>query len=207
MPNKDKCHWAPVRIYSWLGFLYDLIQGIIYAEKTKIDKLLVLINTTRPKRSVHVKTMAKITGTLSSLHLAYGDVVYLKSKFMQVSNSRSPDWSHYVRIDKEMKGELLFWSNYLTRGNGKQICNPVGSGSVTYSDASGVACAAIVTLCPGRQSITGRLPSQKWRIAVLTENCWQYSWACTRPSIYYGIRPYGGSLIPNVSYQWSERVP
>ena len=53
-----------------------------------------------------------------------------------------------------MKGELLFWSNYLTSGNGRQICNPVGSGSVAYSDASGVACAAIITPCPGRQSIT-----------------------------------------------------
>ena len=66
IPNKDKCHWGPVQIYSWLGFLYNLLAGIIYAESSKIFKLLALVNATRTKRSVNVKTKAKITGTLSS---------------------------------------------------------------------------------------------------------------------------------------------
>ena len=44
---------------------------------------------------------------------------------------------------------------------GMPISNPVASGSVSYSDASGVACAALITPMPGKQTITINRPFSK----------------------------------------------
>ena len=126
----------------------------VYAEASKIDKLIALLIATRKMRKAHVKTLARITGTLNSLHLAYGDVVYLKAKFIQIAIGKCNDWHQYVHISKDMKAEMLFWINYLHTGNGSQISNVVASASVTYSDASGFACAALKAPSPGRQAIT-----------------------------------------------------
>ena len=154
IPNVDKCQWQPFTVYAWLGFLYDLVHGYIYAQQAKIEALKELLILNMRKRRVHVKTIAKITGTLSSLQLAYGNVMYIKSKYLQIVVAKSKGWNSFVDITKGAKGEMLFWSNYLQNGNGMRILNPVGAGSVVYSDASGVACAAVITPMPDRRTIT-----------------------------------------------------
>ena len=158
IPNVSKCSWFPVTSISWLGFLYELIAGYIYAEQEKLNNLLTVIEQIRGKRSVHVRKLAIVTGMLSSLHLAYGDVVYLKSKYMQCIIGACKGSNRHVSLTKEAKGELLFWKNYLVRENGMRISYPVASGSVSYSDSSGVACAAIITPAPNMQSITVNRP-------------------------------------------------
>ena len=144
----------PVRVLSWLGFLYDLVRRFIYAESTKLDWLIDLLTYTRKLRKAHVKPLAKITGSLNSLHLAFGDVVYLKAKFIQIELGKCKTWHQYVQITKEMKTEMLFWINYLHTGNGSQITDVVASASVTFFDASGFACTAIITPSPDRNPIT-----------------------------------------------------
>ena len=144
IPNVDKCHWQRATTYAWLGFLYDLVRGYIYAQQPKIESLKSLLLQIMRKRRVQVETIARITGTLNSLHLAYGNVVYLKSKYLQIVVAKAKGWNAFVDISKEAKGEMLFWSNYLQNGNGMSITNPVGAGTVVYSDASGVACAAVI---------------------------------------------------------------
>ena len=161
IPNARKSSWDPVAIFTWLGFIYNLISGYIFAEKRKLDNLVALLVCTKARRRVPVKILAKITGSLSALHLAFGDVVYLKAKYIQIIISKSNDWNRHVNISPEARSEMVFWINYLHRENGMPVSNPIASGSVSYSDASGVACAALITPMPGKRTVIVNRPFSK----------------------------------------------
>ena len=69
-----------MRILSWLGFVYDLVNRMVYAEKHKLDKTLDLLRTIRSKRSVHMRQMASLAGSIIALQPAVGDGCLFKIK-------------------------------------------------------------------------------------------------------------------------------
>ena len=52
-----------------------------------------------------------------------------------------------------LKKELLFWLDYLPHNNGMPILTPVAAAAVSFSDASGVGIASIITPCPSQEAI------------------------------------------------------
>ena len=58
-----------------------------------------------------------------------------------------------VTITKLAKKELEFWLQYLPVDNGFPISAPIASGAVSFSDASGVGLAAVITPYPDKQEI------------------------------------------------------
>ena len=108
IPNARKSSWLPVSIFSWLGFIYNLVTGFIYAEQRKLDNLVSLLKVTKAKRRVPVRQLAKITGFLNALHLAFSDVVYLKAKFIQIIIGKSNNWDRYVSISPEARAEMRY---------------------------------------------------------------------------------------------------
>ena len=149
IPNVQKSSWEPVKVLCWLGFVYDLIQRIVYAEQTKLDKTVELLKFVKQRRSVHIRKLASLSGSITALHPAMGDVVYLKSKRIQAIIG----WDMYVNLDGPAKQEVRFWLDFIPRNNGMPILSPIASSSVSFSDASGKGCASIITPVPEHDTI------------------------------------------------------
>ena len=145
IPNVLKSVWIPQAILEWLGFTYNLIIHMIYATESKLDRLTHMLTSARKLRFIHKHTLSSITGSLVSLHRAYGDIVYLRSKRMQMLIARD---TRRLR--------------YLKPNNGMYINNPVASAAVSFSDASGTGCAAIITPHPDSTSVVTHREFSDW---------------------------------------------
>ena len=153
VPNARKCKWLPVPVLEWLGLIHDLIQMKIFVTKEKLSKASELLSEVLAEGTIHVKHLAKVTSTLISMQGAYGDIIYLKSKRLQMIIAESDDWDRMVTLTEPSKNELQFWLHYLPRNNGFPISAPIASGAVSYSDASRVGLAAVITPYPNQQEI------------------------------------------------------
>ena len=153
IPNVSKSIWIPQAVMDWLGFTYNLLVRMIFATQNKLDRLSELLKTASKLRYIHKRTLSSVTGSLVSLHRAYGDIVYLRSKRMQMLIAKDIRWDIYVRLDAAAKSEISFWLHYLQNNNGMSINTPIAAAAVSYSDASGTGCAAIITPCPNRKSL------------------------------------------------------
>ena len=159
IPNCKKCQWSPVQVITWLGFIYDLIRGCVYASVEKVDKCMVQIARLELHKRVHIKTVATFTGLLISMHIALGHIVYLKSKHTQMliashkTEENKQDWNCHVTLNKECCDELLFWKGYLHQNNGMPFHVSIASAAVSFSDASGVGTASLITPAPGQREI------------------------------------------------------
>ena len=154
IPNAIKSNWVPCSQLWWLGFYYDLLNRYISASPKKLENLIELIETALQSRALPVRTLAKITGSLISLHLAFGDIVFLKSKRCQKVIADGEDWNRFVKPDEHAKDELKFWLSYLIPNNGMPILTPIAAAAISYSDASGVGVASLITPCPQQETIT-----------------------------------------------------
>ena len=159
IPNCKKSQWYPTQFLVWLGFLYDLIRRKITATQERLDKTFVKMSAIDTSQPVHIKQVAAVTGAIISLHLAYGDVVYLKTKRLQIAiaNERMEDgtqaWDRMLVLPPECLADLHFWQNYLIPNNGMFMHTPLGTGALSFSDASDTGCAAIITPYPGEPEV------------------------------------------------------
>ena len=153
IPNRDKCVWTPSQILPWLGFIYDLIRGIVTVTEDKLERLLTAIQCMIHRRRAPVKALASISGSLTSMHHAYGDIVYLKGKSIVRLVGQDDNWNRYVTVNKDVKAELIFWLNYLPENNGMRLPFPLAAAAISYSDASATGCAAVITPCPFQKRI------------------------------------------------------
>ena len=153
IPNGEKSIWCPTPSLSWLGFIYDLIAKMVRASEDKVQRAVNFIRDILALTNVPVRRLAAVVGTITALFLAYGDIVYLKTKIVQRIIAQDHDWDRSVQITPEARGELAFWLQYLPTHNGMRIQHPVAAAAITYSDASATGCAAIITACPDQREI------------------------------------------------------
>ena len=118
---------------------------MISATQEKIDKTMSTLVFCLENRDVHVRKLASLFGSIIALHPAYGDLVYLKTKHIQmiVAECSEKSWDRYAKPNREAKNEMKFWLSYLPENNGMSILCPVASSAVSFSDASEVGCASL----------------------------------------------------------------
>ena len=107
--NLKKSIWTPAQILLWLGFIYDLIRGIITVTTEKLDRLINAIECMIHRRRAPVRALASISGSITSMPHAYGDIIYLKGKHMVCLIGQDTNWNRYVSINRDVKSELIFW--------------------------------------------------------------------------------------------------
>ena len=159
IPNVDKSQWYPAQVIMWLGFWYDLVMGVIRASDEKIEKCQMLRTNVHVNGKIHVKAIAAFLGMLTSLHPAFGDIVYLKAKHLQILlasqklENKKQNWDCYVKLNQNCQNELMFWKNYMPHNNGMKIHISIESGTVSFSDASDSGTAALITPAPGCKEV------------------------------------------------------
>ena len=92
IPNATKSTWIPVMKLAWLSFYYDLIKRLIYAQEHKLDKIKALIHDHIHCKFIHKRTLSSIVGSIVAIHLSHGDIVYLRTKRMQMQIATDTRW-------------------------------------------------------------------------------------------------------------------
>ena len=144
IPHRTKSCWIPKQIVSWLRFLFDLITGKIFCTDEKLQRTLKVIEQILQKDTVHVKTLSKVSGLLNSLHRSHGNLVYLKSRYTNLSISEAPSWNATIPLAKQVENELIYWKENLQKMNGCEMFLTIGVSTIAYSDASGTGSASVL---------------------------------------------------------------
>ena len=142
IPHREKSSWTPCRNLSWLGFHIDLLHNLITAENKKISRAKALALTITNSQTLHVKILAKATGTLISLVHAFGDAVFLRTKATQILVDTAFTWCESLTVTPAVHDEWHFWYENLDSLNGMPIVTVAAAGHIVVSDASASACAA-----------------------------------------------------------------
>lgn len=148
VPNVQKSNWQPVQCIEWLGSTYDLKDMVVTINEEKIEKVIVFLKDCMKLDVIHIKVLAALTSTITSLYLSHGDLVFLKSKSLAVGVASAASWSEKVKVSEDMKLDMLFWVHNLRHFNGQSLRLLPGASQLAYSDASGIGLAALITPGP-----------------------------------------------------------
>ena len=144
IPNIQKSTWVPCKIFTWLGIGINLSSGTLKITKSRIDNILNTISLILRKIFVSARTLAKLAGQLISSKYVIGDIVQLKTRFLDKFIEQSSSWDKTFNIGNynDTVDEILFWKFNLVKYNNKVInCYNIPLFHV-HSDASntGIAC-------------------------------------------------------------------
>ena len=150
IPNRKKSTWTPVQVVTWLGFVLDLLKGIIYCTEDRLAKTMSLLTKLLAKDVCHIKELAKLNGILISLEKSHGEIVYLMTRFLSLAIAEAPTWDSDINLNDEIKNEIKFWVKNLRKINGRAMFPSTAVSQVLYSDASGTGVATVLTGSPNR---------------------------------------------------------
>ena len=157
VPDRTKSCWIPKQVISWLGFIIDLLQGQIFCSEDRILKTALLLSSALLHKRIHVKFLAKISGTIISMERSHGDLVYLKTRFMNLAIAEADTWNTVIIKCYALRDELRFWKSHIRQENGHSLFASADSTSIAFSDASGTGCASVHTPIDGKKLIVNRV--------------------------------------------------
>ena len=129
---------------------------MIYCSEQRIQNARMLVSHLLSQTRVNIKLIGKLRGMLASMERSHGDIVHMMCRFMNLTIAEAPSWGCNVNITPPVYKELLFWKEHLASDNGQPLFESPATGSVTYttySDASDVGCATVLTPCPHREKL------------------------------------------------------
>ena len=145
--NKEKSSLNPCQKLQWLGFVFDTIDCKISIPTEKLIRIRRHLSRHLSMTRLSTRQLASVVGKITSLRLALGNIVFLKTKFCQKVIAEQRYWEQKLRLTNECKQEIQFWIKNVCIMNtvGFQKC--VSFDRIVYSDASAVGCGGyIVTL-------------------------------------------------------------
>ena len=134
--NSEKSDFNPKTKGKWLGTIINTIEMTFTVPSEKINKLLADIKNILMQNVLTPKQLAKITGQLSSMHLAIGPLVRLFTRNMYHEIENRVSWYEPKIISKETKDELEFWLNNIYIYNGYTFKPRPLTTCLVFTDAS-----------------------------------------------------------------------
>ena len=101
--------WEPCRILNWLGIEINFLSGTLKITKSRTDSILNTIFLR--KIFVSARTLAKLAGQLISSKYVIGDIVQLKTRFLDKFIEQNSSWDKTFNIGNynDTVDEILFW--------------------------------------------------------------------------------------------------
>lgn len=65
--NMDKCVWDPVQVITWLGIVWDGVQGVISITETRLQKCLAYIDKALSDPNLSARDLASLVGKIISM--------------------------------------------------------------------------------------------------------------------------------------------
>ena len=104
-----------------LGFIVNLAEGYFRVPErgiTKLNALLHNIEFNNCKVTAH--QIARLTGTIILMGLAFGPITRLWTRGLYHNMMSTLSWSETVQLDDEAIKEIMFWSNSLEECHGQK---------------------------------------------------------------------------------------
>ncbi|GAQ91382.1 DNA Adenine methyltransferase [Klebsormidium nitens] len=136
--SKEKCQLKCSHVVKFLGFVIDTLFGqfrLTALQKSKLNSAIELC--LRNPQSVPAKTVARVTGLITSLSLLTGPISGLFLRFLHRALATRSSWYSKVQLDSAALGELRFWRSQLSRFESRDIWRKHSVLCVLYYDAGG----------------------------------------------------------------------
>lgn len=121
-----KSVWFPQQNIVWLGFEWDMSNGILKVTQERVSKLLscieeVYLKIQSGRSHFRVKFIASIAGQIISKENAIGNAVSFNTRYLYQDILSRFSWNSYIKLSLQTLGELEFWKINLRSINGKEI--------------------------------------------------------------------------------------
>ena len=95
--NEEKSVWMPSQYVELLGFIVDLKAGTFHVPPCRVDALKQFLDIVIAKDfHVSARTLSRLTGSLVSMSLAMGPVVWLWTRAMHRDICLAPCWDQPI---------------------------------------------------------------------------------------------------------------
>ncbi|VDI24494.1 Hypothetical predicted protein [Mytilus galloprovincialis] len=121
----EKCIWEPAQKFTWLGFDWNLIDGLIQLSGKRVVKLKDCLNSLflqigcNMNVLVKVRFLASIVGQIISAQAVIGDEVRLRTRFSYDCILAKASWNSLVVLNREAIAEFEFWLKNIDKLNEK----------------------------------------------------------------------------------------
>ena len=157
---ENKCCWEPAQVCTWLGYVWNFIEGQLYATEERICRLESSLNSLifqlgyQQTNLIPVRYLACVVGQIISLQNAIGKVVRMKTRFLYKCMLHRASWNSLVPVDDDALGEITFWRDNarVLNDRGMRIELDNSCEIEAFSDASAVGYGGYLSLCAGALS-------------------------------------------------------
>lgn len=136
--SKEKCQLKCSHVVKFLSFVVDTLFGqfrLTALQKTKLEAAIQAC--LRNPRAFPAKTVARVTGLITSISLVTGPISGLFSRFLHRALAARASWYSKVQLDTAALRELQFWRVQLPRFQSRDIWRRHSLLRVVYYDAGG----------------------------------------------------------------------
>ena len=151
----EKCNWVPIQGLDWLGFHWDMIEGVIRITEKRIEKPLRILKVFRIQfhygiRLFRVKFIASLVGQIISMQPVLGDQARLRTRYLYQCILQRASWNAKVLVSTDAFEECIFWEHKVESFNEigsrlSQLTYNVPQDYYVFSDASGTGFGGFVT--------------------------------------------------------------
>lgn len=147
LPNYDKSIFTPVQSLEWLGFTWNLKDGVLEVPLKKLVKTRDKISSVLRDKSTTARILAGVVGKIISLIPALGSVCQLMTRNTCIATCERETWDAKFEYSILVRNELNFWLTNCVSMPFKLIspiqCKPE---RIVFSDASAYAGAGFIEL-------------------------------------------------------------
>ena len=127
----------------------------------KINKVRADIDYILEKDACTAKQLAKIAGTLSSMHLAIGKIIRLFTRKIYAQIEKRQTWWNYEPPEEGTSSELRVWSKNIGKFNGCSFKPRVTSSKMVFTDTSSTAYGGFYVTKLGQHICTGEFTNSE----------------------------------------------
>ena len=147
LSNYDKSIFTPVQSIDWLGFTWNLKDGVLEVPLKKMIKLRDKISFVLQEKSTTARILAGVVSKIISLIPALGSVCQLMTRNSCIAICERNTWDSKFEYSDLVESELKFWfQNCLSMPS--KLISPIQSKPerIVFADASSFAGAGFVEL-------------------------------------------------------------
>ena len=115
--SPKKCVWEPTQKMEWLGFIWNSEDGSLAAASHRVDKIISSCNLLLSKDECDIRQLAGFVGMIISLIPVVGNCSRVTTKCSQIRIAIAKSWDESCLISLQIKRELLFWRDNITKLN------------------------------------------------------------------------------------------
>lgn len=155
--NSSISNWEPRPSLIWLGLEWDLRLATFSVTEARISKFLNIVQQfLNSAPYVTAKACAKIAGHIMSMSSVIGDLARLKTRFIYKVIEGRTSWTtrFNIGVHNDALAEIFYWKNNIKELNLCYIVKYNIPAVLSFSDASSVACGAVIS---GNNAICHRM--------------------------------------------------